>query len=186
MKTTFVMSRLSLLLYPAFIVGCASLPTPGQASEVAPLVDEVSESGCPATGDVQVIEACYGKADEVVIGECERTKLFSCRPYKEVYLGEQALLALNRKIVMSSKVQYASYVQGDSSYLADLDAYLKAADKEWREYRDAHCQAEPFVQGMSRIETPGLIEACRAQKTKERIVEVTRLGEVLDVEAGKP
>jgi len=109
--------------------------------------------------------ASYSDAD------CKDTDL-KCAPYKKMDSAERQLAALNRKLLTSALRGYATYNEDDPGYLDDLKKFFADADRTWRGYRDAQCEMEFFIQGMSRHGNEGLVETCRLGKTRERIREL--------------
>jgi uncharacterized protein YecT (DUF1311 family) len=116
--------------------------------------------------------ACYDKQDQASIDDCERTHSMRCKPYREMHLAERQLSEIEQSSIASARKNYASYVDGDATYLNDLDATAREANRAWRAYREAQCTLEPFAQGMSRDLSEHLAEVCRARMTRARIDEI--------------
>lgn len=92
---------------------------------------------------------------------------------------EKRLAAQQAQIELLVPKTYASYLDGDPSYVTDLIAHIRAAATAWATYRDAHCRADPMLQGMSRRDTDALAETCRVQKTQARLREMQALLDAL-------
>src|SRR3546814_3157442 len=73
------------------------------------------------------------------------------------------------------KTAYELRISDWSSDVCSSDLSFAAADRTWRAHRDAHCKLEPLVQGMARNEVANLVEACRADKTAARVIEVKEM-----------
>jgi uncharacterized protein YecT (DUF1311 family) len=82
---------------------------------------------------------------------------------------EKHLEQLNSDLLQVTREAYASYEDNQPGYLKDVGQFLAEADRTWRVYRDATCNLEPFIQGMSRSEAVDLTEACRANTTAARL-----------------
>jgi uncharacterized protein YecT (DUF1311 family) len=82
---------------------------------------------------------------------------------------EKQLEQLNSDLLQVTREAYASYERNQPGYLQDVGQFLAETDRTWRAYRDASCNLEPFIQGMSRSEAADLTEACRANTTSSRI-----------------
>ncbi|UHQ23826.1 DUF1311 domain-containing protein [Lysobacter sp. 5GHs7-4] len=148
---------LALVLMTVFVGGAAT----------------AAEPDCIATGDTEAREACYAKMPDTQIAACERVRPNTCLPYKEMHVLSAELDRLSRDIRTAARKRYAAYSAEDSAYLDDLSEYLDASDQTWRDYRDAECRLDPFLQGMSRNEAASLEEVCRMELSQSRAVELT-------------
>lgn len=141
----------------------AATPPPGDLMESCdnlPLVDK---------------EACYARQAPDLMAECERMRTHRCAPYARVHELEEQLELLNAGLLQAAGTAYASYEGDQPGYVEELEQSFAAADRTWRAYRDAHCKLEPFVQGMARNEAANPAEACRADKTAARVIEVKEM-----------
>lgn len=127
-------------------------------------------------------EACYARQAPELIAECERIRLHRCAPYARVHELEQQLKRLNAELLKTSREVYASYDDTQPGYMAEMEQSITGADLAWRAHRDAHCNLEPLIEGMSRNEAPDLTEACRAAKTQSRISEIRDM--ILELKQG--
>lgn len=132
-----------------------------------------AEPDCAAIGDTRSREACYAKMSDAQVATCERFRPNTCLPYKEMHVLSGELDRLNGDIKAAARKRYAAYAEEDSAYPHDLSEYLDASDQAWREYRDAECRLDPFLQGMSRNEAAGLEEVCRMELSQDRAIELT-------------
>lgn len=166
----------------SLILGCASLPNSAHSANAVQSSQNASskaDDDCFAIGDLKAREACSATKSDDDIAECERMRLNACRPYKQMHALERQRIQLSQDILAKARHSYASYAEDDPAYGDDLTTYLKNSDAAWGAYRDADCLLEPFVQGMSRREAPDLTEACRVERTKARIAELTALAAAL-------
>ncbi|MEI2456907.1 MULTISPECIES: lysozyme inhibitor LprI family protein [Lysobacter] len=124
---------------------------------------------CIGIGDTRQREACFARWPDSRIAECERMRLSACAPYRDMHRLEARRLSVARSLMNLLRAKYASYVENDPAYVDDLSAYLRADEQAWAAARDAACALDPFVQGMARREAPGLTEACRVERTRERV-----------------
>lgn len=141
-------------LQPRAITQAPAPRTPMEACAGLPLVDK---------------EACYARQAPDLLAECERMRAHHCAPYAKVHELEKELGRLNVALLQSAKRVYATYEDNQPGYVKDLEQSLSEADRAWRAYRDADCALDPLIQGMSRQESVDLTEACRADKTAERV-----------------
>jgi hypothetical protein len=109
-----------------------------------------------------------------------------CMPYREMYVAEKSLSAIESASIRSARKTYASYSEGDAAYLRDLESYAARSNRAWRAYREAQCAVEPFAQGMSRALAEDLSEACRVRMTQARIDEIKALYAPADMEEKRP
>lgn len=123
---------------------------------------------------------CHARQDQSLIDECERLHPMRCSPYRDMHAAERELAEVEQSSIASARKTYASYTDGDASYLKDLEAAAREANRAWREYREAHCTLEPFAQGMSRDLAEHLAEACRVRVTHTRIDELKALRTAAD------
>ncbi|KLA98967.1 hypothetical protein SM19410_07335 [Xanthomonas hortorum pv. gardneri] len=99
----------------------------------------------------------------------------TCISLRETRSINEKLTRIEREILDKARVRYASYATDDPAYLDDLEKNFNAASKAWRTYRDAYCQAEPLVQGMSRNEQDALTADCSINATRLRIEQLEQL-----------
>ena len=128
-------------------------------------------------------EACYAEYDEAALAECERVRLHGCAPYARVHRAEAELDQVGDALLRNVRDAYASYDQNQPGYVRDVEDAYTAADRAWREYRDAQCALDPIVQGMSRQETSGLSAECRAGMTEARVKKLRKQNSALFGEA---
>jgi uncharacterized protein YecT (DUF1311 family) len=83
--------------------------------------------------------------------------------------------AIENEIVKMSAVAYGNYLADDPEYVKDIEDYLSKSDKAWASYRDAQCQLEPYINGMSRREISNIAEQCKLERTEHRISELKGL-----------
>lgn len=159
----------TLIALTMFLVGTSVHA--GSLLPDSPMQDSTTEQSkdCFSVGDTKQREACFSQESDEDIDACERVMPSACRPYKEMYRAEQRLQASNAKLLALAQARDAPYAKDDPAYLADLAHYAQASDQAWRNYRDAQCLLEPFMQGMSRRESSNLTEACRVKATKARL-----------------
>lgn len=149
----------------------AAHPVRGASAPPAPAAEE----DCSAVADVKARELCFSKKPDDEIADCERMRLHACKPYRDMYRLDQQLVALSQDALVKARKQYASYTNGDPTYLDDLSTYQSGSHKAWAASRDADCLLEPFAQGMSRREAADLTEACRVERTQARIAYLKEL-----------
>jgi hypothetical protein len=118
-------------------------------------------------------EACYATKPQAMIEECERMRVNRCAPYAQLHKLEAELQRLDAQLSQLARKRYATYEADQPGYVVELELTLASSAASWRALRDAHCSAEPLIQGMSLSEVPDLSEACRAEMTERRIKEVT-------------
>ena len=70
---------------------------------------------------------------------------------------------------------YAGYLADDPEYVEDIEKYLSESAKAWTSYRDAQCQLEPYINGMSRRGISSIAEQCKLDRTERRILELEGL-----------
>ncbi len=134
-----------------------------------------NETDCLSLGKWDERESCFSRHDDFEINNCERTSPHACKPYKEMYFAEQKIILIETETHKVSSVVYKKYLTEDPDYIKDFEAFLRDSSKLWALYRDAQCQLEPYVSGMSRREFENIIEQCRLEQTKNRIVELERM-----------
>lgn len=94
---------------------------------------------------------------------------------KQLVIATIEMRAIESEIVKMSEVAYGSYLADDPEYVKDIENYLNESDKAWTSYRDAQCQLEPYVNGMSRREISNIAELCKLERTGHRISELKGL-----------
>lgn len=178
------LSIAGLLVLALGVQGCARSAAQEAA---APTAASGTSSDAPTTGDCDALplaekEACYARYDEAALAECERVRLYACAPYARMHKAEMQLKQINDVLLQAARKTYASYEDSQPGYVKDVEDSFAATDQAWRAYRDAQCNFEPFIQGMSRQETAGLTESCRARKTEERVGELMEMKSALFAE----
>lgn len=142
---------------------CASHAEPGGRRPTS----SVANPSCSSASLYSDREACYaGWAPET----CSQSR--ECASYREMHLSETRLREVERRVIELATTQYASYLESDPTYVEDLTRSFISGTSAWRRYRDAHCEAEPLLQGMGRGEVGNLTEACRLELTKARINQI--------------
>lgn len=124
---------------------------------------------CMATADLSAKEACFASLPPDAIAECEALHLYRCAPYREMHLAGSAMKDAVDRLTAASRSAYSGYLESDPSYVDDLAANIIEADQAWQAWRDAECAMAPYLDGMSRREADDLAEACRAERTRQRI-----------------
>ncbi len=152
-------------------VAYAGNASPSSASSAQSALQGGDED-CMTIGNRSEREACFAKESNADLKECERLKPNACRPYKDMFFAEKQLTALNAELLAKAQKRYAFYAQDDANYLSDIAQGLADVDRTWRAYRDAQCTVSPFLEGMARVETGDLAEACRLKLTRDRIKEL--------------
>ncbi|WP_369940692.1 lysozyme inhibitor LprI family protein [Xanthomonas medicagonis] len=103
----------------------------------------------------------------------------ACATVQRAHRQEAELTRIEKNILARAQARYVSYVADDAEYLGDLQKSFASSAVAWRTYRDAYCQAEPLVQGMSRDEQEALASDCRLRLTHSRIEQLKQLGEAI-------
>lgn len=160
------------LSYATSSLGEGRAATSGSRSEA---VGKSMEDDCFSPQGIAARELCFSRKSDGEIDECERMQLFSCRPYRDMHRLNVELEKLQRDALLDAKRRFAPYTGSNPSYLDDLADYLDRSARTWAESRDADCLLEPFAQGMSRRDAANLTEACRAERTRERVRYMTEL-----------
>ncbi|MCF7222198.1 lysozyme inhibitor LprI family protein [Marilutibacter chinensis] len=162
--------RFATLLFVA--LSACSTTRAAQQADASP---SDQDQNCFAIGKIDDRERCFAQMTEQNMAECERVSPLTCRPYQEMYAASQRIKELNAEIVSISKLKYASYAESDEAYVSDLVSYLEEESAAWEAHRDARCQLEPFIDGMSRSEAGDITEACRLDMTNDRIQQLEEL-----------
>ncbi|MDV2453088.1 lysozyme inhibitor LprI family protein [Xanthomonas hortorum] len=153
------------------LAGCSS-PEAGAVASGQPSTSSTrASSDCSriaATKDRQACLLALPEADCKLLGA-------TCISLRETRSINEKLTRIEREILDKARVRYASYATDDPAYLDDLEKNFNAASKAWRTYRDAYCQAEPLVQGMSRNEQDALTADCSINATRLRIEQLEQL-----------
>jgi uncharacterized protein YecT (DUF1311 family) len=150
-------------------LACAKSPVSGASPAAA------TTSDCSRTGSVRDREACFLSLPE---DQC-RAIGTSCATVQSAHSQEAELTRIEKDILARARSRYASYVADDAEYLGDLQKSFTSSAAAWRTYRDAYCQAEPLVQGMSRDEHEALASDCRLRLTHSRIEQLKQLREAI-------
>lgn len=177
-KASFLAASIAwILMLP--LPGCATtLDSPPHAAGRSDATgDEISPSGeeCDAISTLPEKRACFARQDSALIDACERMRPLHCKPYREMYTAEDSLRRIEVASIRAARKAYASYADGDETYVADMESYARDANAAWRAYRDAQCRLEPLAQGMSRTLAEDLAEACRVKMTVSRIEQIKAL-----------
>lgn len=186
--------RLPLFLFALAmpIAGCAGNDAPHHveatiSSQTSPPSSvETSSGDCDSIPSLIDKRACYGRQDQDLIDECERTHPMRCKPYREMHIAARELVQVEQSSVDSATKAYATYADGDPAYLKDLEAAASQSNRAWQAYREAQCALEPFAQGMSRDLAEDLAEACRVRMTRTRIIELRALYAPARMEGEQP
>lgn len=183
------MRRIRPFLLAAFMVPAASCGSEvtaaqnGSQVQVAEAQTAHAATTLPVAGTMESCdnlplvnkEACYARQAPGLIAECERMRVHRCAPYARVHELEEQLKRLNVGLLQAAAEEYASYEGDQPGYVEELEQSFVAADRTWRAHREAQCKLEPFIQGMARNEAANLAEACRADKTAARVIEVKEM-----------
>jgi len=103
----------------------------------------------------------------------------ACTTTQSAHRQEAELTRIEEDILARAQARYARHVADDAKYLGDLQKSFTSSAAAWRTYRDAYCQAEPLVQGMSRDEQEALASDCRLRLTHSRIEQLKQLGKAI-------
>lgn len=168
-------SLATCLLMAASSTACSAQTLKANQPPAEPTALERSNSDmtdCRSLGKWNEAEACLGQNDISGIGNCGDNRPQTCSPYLEMRLATEKMQRLENEIKQLSTQAYGNYLANDPAYLKDLGSFLDASNESWASYRDAHCQLEPYINGMMRREFGILTEQCRLEKTKSRIAEL--------------
>jgi hypothetical protein len=152
------------------VSACHAQPVEDNAAAPA-----VAKSDCSNIGSSREREACLlalSKDQCKAIGP-------ACTSLQNANVQEARLAKVEQEILARARARYASYAADDAEYLNDLQKSFTSSATAWREYRDAYCQAEPFVQGMSRDEQESLGLECRSRLTQERTEQLVQLAKAI-------
>lgn len=71
----------------ALSTACAAAAAvrPAAAATATPTTAAAAEEDCFSASDLATREQCFFKMSDDEIAECERIRLFACRPYREMY-----------------------------------------------------------------------------------------------------
>ncbi|MBB4130857.1 lysozyme inhibitor LprI family protein [Xanthomonas sp. 3075] len=153
------------------LAGC-SAPDAGAAASGQPSASSTkSGSDCSRSATPKDREACLFALPET---DCKRLGAI-CMSVRETRSINDKLTGIEKAILDKARVRYSSYTTDDPAYLDDLEKNFTDASKAWRTYRDAYCQAEPLVQGMSRNEQDNLTAQCSVNATRLRIEQLEQL-----------
>lgn len=152
---------------------------PGPSAEMA------SSGLTEGNGDCEAMplkdkEACYAALPEAMIRECEQMRLYRCAPYARFHSLELQLRSAQEQLLAKARDAYRRYEEEQPGYVEDLEQALESSFKAWGIFRDAHCSAEPLVQGMSRSEASDLSEACRVSMMESRLQELESASDLMD------
>lgn len=176
------MTRLLLVISCITLAALAAGFTLTQAANAqhAPNLSNRNRMDCFAIGNTKTREKCFSQYGNQDIEDCERSRPQACKPYKEMHALDRDLHQLNERVINSARNTYQTYTPNDIAYLDDLLGHLNSSDEAWRDYRDAECLLEPFIQGISRRDSGDLTEACRAVMTRARIKDRAELFQLLN------
>lgn len=130
---------------------------------------------CSVTGSVRDRTTCYLALPE---DRC-RAIGAACTSLQDARAQDAALAHAEQDILAKATTRYASYLADDAEYLNDLHERFTASVAAWRTYRDAYCQAEPLVEGMSRQMQEALAQECRQRLTRERTAQLQDLAKAI-------
>lgn len=144
-------------------------------------LDEGRAEAAVATGDCSRMGVVRDREACVLALPKDQCKAIgpACTSLQQARVQDAALAHLEQDILARSKTRYAGYLADDAEYLSDLQASFSSSSAAWRAYRDAYCQAEPLVQGMSRDEQQALALDCRLRLTRERIAQLEQLAKAI-------
>jgi Protein of unknown function (DUF1311). len=169
------------LLVVAF-TGCvhaAAEVGPAQSAEISGFGSTEGNDDCEAM-PLKDKEACYAALPEAMIRECEQMRLYRCAPYARFHSLELRLGIAQEQLLAKAKDAYRGYEDGQPGYVEELKQALASSFNAWGIFRDAHCSAEPLVQGMSRSEASDLSEACRVSMMESRLQELESVSDLMD------
>lgn len=137
------------------------------------LLLSISSSACSATrpNDAHAPAESETRANTNTAYGCE-SESQACKRIKSAAIE---MRAIEDEIVKLSAAAYRSYLADDPEYVKDIENYLSESDKAWTSYRDAQCQLEPYIDGMSRPEISNIAEQCKLEKTERRISDLKEL-----------
>ena len=138
-----------------------------------PLLLSFFSCACSATSqnDAHASVEPETRAKAIVAYSCESEPQIC----KQLESAAIEMRAIESEIVKISAVTYSSYLADDPEYVKDIENYLNESDKAWTSYRDAQCQLEPYINGMSRREISSIAEQCKLERTERRISELKGL-----------
>lgn len=140
---------------------------------ISPLLLSFFSCACSATGpsDAHTSVESETRKKTIAAHSCE-SESQAC---KQLESATVEMRAIESEIVKISAVAYSSYLADDPGYVKDIENYLNESDKAWASYRDAQCQLEPYIDGMSRREISNIAEQCKLEKTERRISDLEEL-----------
>lgn len=140
---------------------------------VFPLLLSFFSCACSATGpnDADTSVESETRAKPIAAYSCE-SESQACEQLERATIE---MRAIESEIVKMSAVAYGSYLADDPEYVKDIENYLNESEKAWISYRDAQCQLEPYINGMSRREISNIAEQCKLERTERRISELKGL-----------
>lgn len=133
------------------------------------------DTDCSHIGAAKDRDACLLALPEAACRKLGK----ACLSLRDARARGDTLAQLEKNIISKARARYASYAADDPAYLDDMEKSFTAASQAWRAYRDAYCQAEPMVQGMSRDEQQALAEDCAANVTRARIAQLEQLARAI-------
>lgn len=155
-------------LYTAFLLltGCASASERGRStgSGAAQPVED-----CFAVGDTEAREACFARMPREELAACKRDRPLACAPYADMHRVNARLVETRAALAGALKRSYANYEEIDPGYVGDAQSGLSKREAAWTTWRDALCDLQPYLDGMSRAEIPDLTEACRLEVTAAHV-----------------
>lgn len=137
------------------------------------LLLSISSGACSATSpnDAHTPVESEARANATSAHSCE-SESPACKRMESAAIE---MRAIENEIVKMSAAAYSSYLADDPEYIKDIESYLSESDKAWTSYRDAQCQLEPYINGMSRREISNIAEQCKLERTEHRISELKEL-----------
>ncbi len=135
-----------------------------------------SSCACSATTSNETIapdtRVESGGRSELIANEDCKLASHECQPQQ---IAEAKVHAIEIEIIATSARVYESYLTDDPNYVKDIESYLQKSSEAWLRYRDAECEIEPYINGMSRREMSSIAEQCKLERTKLRISELEAL-----------
>ena len=172
MRSPILLACLLAASCGANVVAAADLAAQAQEAVPPPVSNVEMFDDCDGLALLNK-EACYAVKPQALIDECERGRVNRCAPYAWFHNLDRNLEHLEAHLIRQARQRYASYEKNQPGYVVELERALVESATTWRAFRDAHCSAEPLIQGMSFNEVADLTEVCRAEMTEVRTKEVS-------------
>lgn len=173
-RTAFACCAASVLVS----VACSAQPAKSNSDFMGATASSPREAAfedCLQVGAWSEREECFARLDDQSIETCEEAHPRACKPYRDMYFVAQRMRELEDEIAEMSTSTYRTYLASDPEYVDDLVGFLRKSGESWRVHRDAHCQLESYVDGMSRSESGDIVQQCRLGKTRQYLLELEAL-----------